>query len=187
MTAAARGVLALIVGNRQAADHFDFSQRGLVGSFIALLAVILLETTLPIMFGATAAGGSVFRTVASVAILLAFGIGTAAIVLRRFNRPDGLVPYIITINWANFYVTVAVDLLILVGFPADILIIAMLITGLVLQINIGRLIVTLSPLQIAIFLIAQLVGISIGLLFVGMLLPISPAELEAIGLSTQPA
>ena len=44
---AGRGVLALVVGDRKAPQYFDLSQRGLVGSFIALLAVTLLSVALP--------------------------------------------------------------------------------------------------------------------------------------------
>jgi glycerol uptake facilitator-like aquaporin len=43
----------------------------------------------------------------------------------------------------------------------------------IIDINIARLIVTLSPLQVAMFIVAQLVGASIGLLlFYGMLMPV---------------
>ena len=54
----------------------------------------------------------------------------------------------------------------------------------VLEINISRLVVTLSPLQIAMFLIAQLVGVSIGLAVIGFTFPLPPgaaAQLASIG------
>jgi hypothetical protein len=47
----------------------------------------------------------------------------------------------------------------------------------IVEVNIARLIVTLTPIQIAMFLIAQLVGVSIGLLLVGFLFPVSPEVL----------
>jgi hypothetical protein len=187
MTAAARGVLALIVGNRQAADNFDFSQRGLAGSFVAFLAVTAINAVLPSLLGASGPEASAFRSVASVAILFAFQIAFSVIALRQLKRLDGFVPYLVADNWATFFVTIVSTVMVMMGFGGDLAIIVIGILVIIIEINIARLIVTLSPLQIAIFLIAQLVGVSIGLLFVGMLFPISPAELEAIGLSNQPA
>jgi hypothetical protein len=188
MTAAARGVLALIVGNRQAADHFDFSPRGLAGSFVAFLAVTAINAMLPPLLGASGPQASAFRSVASVAILFVFQIAFSVIALRQLKRLDGFVPYLVADNWATFFVTIVSTVLVMMGFGGDLAIIVIGILVIIIEINIARLIVTLSPLQIAIFLIAQLVGVSIGLLIVGMLFPISPAELEAIGgLSTQPA
>ena len=54
---------------------------------------------------------------------------------------------------------------------------SMIVTGLVvlvIEINIARLVVTLTPLQIAMFLIAQVVGVSIGLIVLGALMPLPP-------------
>lgn len=187
MAAAARGVLALIVGDRKAPQYFDFSQRGLIGSFIAFLAVTALNATLPKLLGMDGPGSSVFRAVTMVAILFVFQIGCSAIVLRQLKRLDGLVPYLVADNWSTFYVTLATTVLALVGFSGDIALILVGILVIVIEINIARLVVTLSPLQIAMFLIAQLVGVSIGLILVGFLLPLSPAELEAIAASSSPA
>jgi hypothetical protein len=122
-----------------------------------------------------------------IAILFGFQIGFSAIVLRQLKRLDGLVPYLVADNWATFYITIASTVLTLFGFSGDIALIAIGILVLVIEINIARLIVTLSPLQIAMFLIAQLVGVSLGLIIVGVMFPLSPAELEAVGASIPPA
>jgi hypothetical protein len=187
MRAAARGVVALIIGDRKAPSYFDFSQRGLIGSFIAFLAVTGVNALLPKLLGIEGPSGSVFRGVAMIAILFGFQIGFSAIVLRQLKRLDGLVPYLVADNWATFYVTIASTVLTLFGFSGDIALIAIGILVLVIEINIARLIVTLSPLQIAMFLIAQLVGVSLGLIIVGVMFPLSPAELEAVGASIPPA
>ena len=52
LTAAGRGVVALVVGDRRASDYFDFSRRGLYGSFIALLLAQLLAAYGPLVLGA---------------------------------------------------------------------------------------------------------------------------------------
>lgn len=185
VASAARGVLALLVGNRQAPGYFDLSQRGLVGSFIALLVATGLNAMLPLLLGLPGAQGSVFRSVATVAVLLAFQIGFSAIVLRQLKRLDGLGPYLVADNWATFYVTLVTMLLGVIGVGGGYLVLPLAIIVIVIEVNIGRLIVTLAPLQIAMFLVARLVGVSIGLLLVGGLFPLTPAELQA--LSSPPA
>jgi hypothetical protein len=55
---------------------------------------------------------------------------------------------------------------------------------LVVEINIARLIVTLSALQIAMFMVAQLVGVSIALLFISPLMP--PIDAPVATVSSQP-
>lgn len=182
MTAAARGVLAIIRGNRRAPEYFDLSQRGLVGSFIALLLVTGLNAVLPTLLGVRGPAGSVFRSVAMIAILFAFQVGFSAIVLRQIRRLDGLVPYLVADNWATFYITIATSLLAIVGVGGDFALIAIGILVIVVEINIARLIVTLTPLQIAMFLIAQLVGVSIGLILIGVVFPVTPMELQELGL-----
>lgn len=183
---AGRGVLALIMGDRRAAGYFDFSQRGLVGSFIAFIAVTALNAALPRLMGAAGADASIFRAVAMIAILFAFQLGFSAIVLRQLKRLDGLVPYLVADNWATFFITLASTVLVLLGLSGDVALIAIGILVIVVEINIARLIVTLSPLQIAMFLIAQLVGVSIGLLVIGGLFPLSPADLQAVSSGSLP-
>jgi hypothetical protein len=187
MTAAARGVVALIMGDRKAARFFDFSTRGLVGSFIAFLAITGVNAVLPIALGMSGATASIARSVLMVVILFALQVGFSAIVLRQLNRLDGLVPYLVADNWATFFITLASTLLALMGLAGDVTLIAIGILVIVVEINIARLIVTLSPLQIAMFLIAQLVGVSIGLLLIGVMFPLSPADLEALASSSPPA
>ena len=43
MMAAGRGVIGLLTGDRQAGSYFDLSNRGLAGSFIALLLITALN------------------------------------------------------------------------------------------------------------------------------------------------
>jgi hypothetical protein len=187
MRSAARGLIALVTGDRKSASYFDFSQRGLAGSFIAFLAVTAVNATLPVVLGYSGPAASISRAVLMVAVLFALQIGFAAIVLRQLGRLDGLVPYLVADNWATFFITLGSTALALVGLSGDMALIAIGILVIVIEINIARLIVTLSPLQIAMFLVAQLVGVSIGLLLLGLMFPLSPEQLEAIAASSQPA
>lgn len=186
MGAAGRGVLALVMGDRKAAGYFDFSERGLVGSFIAFLAVAGFNAALPGLLGAEGPTASAFRSIVMIAVLFAFQIGFSAIVLRQLKRLDGLVPYIVADNWATFFITLASSVLAIFGMTGDVALIVVGILVIIVEINIARLIVTLSPLQIAMFLIAQLVGVSIGLIVVGLLLPLPPEALEALANASNP-
>ncbi len=180
LTSAGRGVAALVIGDRKVPGYFDFSMRGLAGSFLAFIAAMLINAVLPKLMGMTGAAGSIFRSVLMVVILFAFQIGFSAIVLRQIKRLDGLVPYLVADNWATFYITLAATLLALVGLSGDISLVFIGILVIVIEINIARLIVTLTPLQIAMFLIAQLVGVSAGLIVIGALFPLTPEELAAL-------
>lgn len=176
--AAGRGVAALIVGDRRSAQYFDFSQKGLIGSFIGFLVITFVSAILPLMTGARP-DYSIAKSAVIAAILFASQIGFAAIVLRQMKRLDGLQPYIVADNWASVWISAGQLLLSLVGFQGDLAFFALSILVIVVEINIARLIVTLSPLQIAMFMIAQLVGVSIALIVVGILFP-SPETVAAI-------
>jgi hypothetical protein len=173
LMAAGRGVIGLLIGNRQAGSYFDFSQRGLVGSFIAFLAVTLLNAALPVVLGVKDSGG-IARAILMVAILFVLQLAFSAIVLRQLKRLDGLLPYIVADNWATFFLTLISGALAAAGVNGDAVLIVLGIVVIVIEVNIARLIVTLSPLQIAMFLIAQLVGVSIGLAIIGFAFPLSP-------------
>jgi hypothetical protein len=177
MMAAGRGVIRLLVGDRQAGSYFDLSERGLLGSFIALLLVTALNAVLPIILGAE--GESITRGVLMVVALFALQIGFSIIVLRQIGRMDGLVPYLVADNWATFFLTLVSAALAAAGFANDFTLIVLGIVVIVVEVNIARLIVTLPPLQIAMFLIAQLVGVAIGLMLIGFLFPLPPEVAEA--------
>ena len=177
MMAAGRGVIGLLTGDRNAGSYFDLSQRGLYGSFIALLLVTALNAVLPIVLGAENA--SIARDVVSVAILFALQIGFSAIVLRQLKRLDGLVPYLVADNWATFFLTLVSGAVAAAGLSNDITLVVLAIVVIFIEVNIARLIVTLSPLQIAMFLVAQLVGVFIGLQIVGYLFPIPEIVVQA--------
>jgi hypothetical protein len=174
LVAAARGVVGIVAGDRKAANLFDFSPRGLAGSFIAFLVATTFSAYVPLV--STDAGAQLppGRLLLMAAFLFAIQIGFSALVLRQINRMDGLVPYLVADNWATFFVTILSSLLGAFGLAGDFVLVVVGILVLVIEINIARLIVTLTPWQIAIFLIAQLVGVSVGLLLIGLVFPLPP-------------
>jgi hypothetical protein len=172
MMAAGRGVIGLLTGDRQAGSYFDLGQRGLLGSFIALLLITALNAVLPIILGDETE--SIARGVATVALMLGLQIGFSIIVLRQVGRMDGLVPYLVADNWATFFLTLISAALAAAGLANDFTLIVLGVVVIIVEVNIARLILTLPPLQIAMFLIAQLVGVSIGLVLIGLLFPLPP-------------
>jgi hypothetical protein len=172
MMAAGRGVIGLLVGDRQAGSYFDLSERGLAGSFIALLLVTALNAVLPIMLGSE--GDSITRGVVMVVLLFLLQLGFSIIVLRQVGRMDGLVPYLVADNWATFFLTLVSAALAAAGLANDFTLIVLGIVVILVEVNIARLIVTLPPFQIAMFLIAQLIGVLIGLGLISLIFPVPP-------------
>ena len=174
LAAAARGVVAIVRGDKKAANYFDFSQRGLAGSFIAFLVITVFSAYLPVLTGQADPQIPTSRLLLMAAFLYAVQVGFSALVLRQINRLDGLVPYLVADNWATFFVTAASSIVGIFGPAGDFgLVIAGLLV-LVIEINIARLIVMLSRWQIAMFLVAQVVGVLIALMVIGSIFPLPP-------------
>jgi hypothetical protein len=171
LTAAARGIAAVFVGDRRAPGYFDFSQRGLAGSFIAFFVAALIGTYVPGLAGGNSQGG----LPPSAPLLIAGAqMGFSALVLRQLKRMDGFIPYLVADNWATFFLTAISSVLTLIGFTGDFAVIAIGIVVLIVEINIARLIVTLSPWQIAMFLVAQMIGAVLAAFVVLTLFPLPP-------------
>ncbi|VAW16686.1 hypothetical protein MNBD_ALPHA12-305 [hydrothermal vent metagenome] len=170
MIAAARGTIALLAGKRSAAKYYDLSLKGLMGSLIAFVVAVTFNAFAPHFSGSSAAPQP-WQALIMVALLYVFQTGFGALVLNQFGRLDGLVPYLVADNWATFFITAISGIMVFAGLNADgaILVVGLLV--IILEINIARLIVTLKPIQIAIFIIAQLVGAFVGLMVLGAIFP----------------
>ncbi len=172
--AAVRGLLALLTGDRTASRHFTFTQAGLVSSFIALLVATAVE-----LIASTAMGGAgMFVGLVQQVILYGAIIGASAIYLRQIGRSDALVPFVVTLNWSNAILSLVMLLTLVLGLRF--LGIIFLVAGLVLSINIARLVMTLKPMQIVLLIIAQAVGLVAAILVLLVLFPLSPDEMAAL-------
>ena len=176
---AGRGVLALIVGDRKAGRFFDLGLRGLTGSLIAFLGVNAVMAYAPALLSPSPQGGGIGTGLLMSLGLAAIPIALAALVLRQMKRLDGFVPFLVADFWANSFLSVVMALLLLAGSPFEITVIGLGIVVLVVEINIARLIVSLTPLQIASFVVAQFAGGLIGVMLLGMLLG-APADVGAV-------
>ena len=176
---AGRGVLALIVGDRKAGRFFDLGLRGLTGSLIAFLGVNAVMAYAPALLSPSPQGGGIGTGLLMSLGLAAIPIALAALVLRQMKRLDGFVPFLVADFWANSFLSVVMALLLLAGSPFEITVIGLGIVVLVVEINIARLLVSLTPLQIASFVVAQFAGGLIGVMLLGMLLG-APADVGAV-------
>ncbi|MCW5722604.1 MAG: hypothetical protein KIS86_15815 [Devosia sp.] len=169
---AARGFVALVAGKHNAAAFFDFSPRGLVGSLIAVLVAVLVAGFGPMLLGIPVPAGAPTQSIIVNGLLFAAQAGMAWIVLRQMGRQDGFVPYLVATNW----VTLASGLLLLLstvfGEMGLVLLLGVVIVALLTFVNIGRFIVTLSPLQIGLLFISQAVGVFLALGVVALFLPL---------------
>lgn len=181
MIAAGRGVLALLIGRRNAGDYFDLTLRGLAGSFVAFIVATTVNAYLPGIMGLPGGGLHAWQALLMAAVLYTLQIGFSALVLRQIKRLDGLVPYLVADNWASFFITIITILLALSGLNGDVALVVIAILVIVVEINVARLIVTLTPLQIVMFLLAQMIGVLIGLMLVGMVVQFPEAAATSAG------
>lgn len=175
--AAVRGSWALLRGDRRAPACFDFTRGGLYGSFIGLLIAVTLNGLLPALLGLKSA--PLAMALITVAITYGAQMAFSAMALRQMHRLDGFLPYVVAENWTTVVLVLVAAAGMLAGAPAEMVLIVIGIAGIVIKVNIARLIVTLSPWQIAILIVAQLAGGAVGLLVVGMTLPLPPEAVEA--------
>jgi hypothetical protein len=172
LMAAGRGVFALLVGDRRAGTYFDLSQRGLVGSFIAFLIVVALATYLPIIMSKDHDGA--LASLAQFGIIYALQLGAVTVMLRQIKRMDAFVPYLVADNWMNFFVTLVIGAIFAAGVGGDGVTLIFAIIVIVIEVNIGRFVMTLAPLQIAMLIIAQVVGALIAIGIVLLIFPLPP-------------
>lgn len=170
--AAGRGLMRLLVGDRRAGSYFDFSQRGLAGSFIALLIVAGLDAVLPLILSSK--HDSIATSMFQLVVIYGFQLGFTTLVLRQLRRMDALLPYMVSYNWLNFFATLILGAIFAAGIGASIAILVIGVMAIVIEVNIARLILTLSPLHIAFMIGAQIIGVLIGLLLLMLLFPLPP-------------
>lgn len=170
LMAAARGCLALLLGRREAPSYFDFSQRGLVGSFIAVAIGIGLTALgpQPLSDPSATATGSSMAVVFFECLIIGVQFGVAWLVLRQLGRGDGLVPFMVVQNWGILFQAVLAEAIIVMFGPpiaidgevaqltsGSLPLLALAISVFIVAINLARLILTLRPLHVALFVAAQ--------------------------------
>ena len=175
MTNAFRGCYALLVGNRQASTYFDFSPKGLVGSLIGVVVAIGLNAFGPMLLGFSLPPGLATQSVViSVAMFLAQA-GTAFLALRQMGRQDGYLPYLVASNWVTLVTGILALVATLLGNLGVVVLLLILILAISSFINVGRYIVTLTWMQIALLFVSQVVGVLLAAAIVAMVVGLPAA------------
>ncbi|MCS6761383.1 MAG: hypothetical protein MO846_04920 [Candidatus Devosia symbiotica] len=171
MITAAQGSFALLTGNRKAPTYFDFSQRGLVGSFIALVIGLTVQAFGPRLLGIPDGPSVASSVVMLSAMVVAIQIGVAYVVLRMLGHTDSFLPFVVVQNWANTAQCIIAVILTEVFGPPFIVdlatqvmqltsgivpFVALGVASLIVWVNIARLVLMLRPRHVALFVIAQL-------------------------------
>jgi len=184
--AAARGLGALVVGDGKAPGYFDFTLRGLVGSFIAFLVAAVGGIYLPELAGApaatddpSAAAPLLQLTPGSALLLVIVAVGIQAlatlVILRIMKRPDGLIRFLVADNWSTFFTTIIAGVIGAIGIGGDLVLLVLLLVLVVVEINIARLILAFKGWQIVAFIVGQKLALFIGLVIVlSPFLPTTP-------------
>jgi hypothetical protein len=168
---AARGIAAIVIGRRDAYRFFDLGYGGLAGSMAAFFIALMVNGYLPMLLGATENMAPAWQSILLALLLFALQIGFAALILKQLGRLDGLVPYIVADNWATFIMTGVSVVLAVLHVSGDFIVMPLGILILIIEINISRLIVTLTGWRIAAFLAAQFAAVIVGLLVFGAIFP----------------
>jgi hypothetical protein len=171
--------MALLTGDRGASRYYSFTQAGLVSSFIGMLFVTGIELIVTAAMG----GGGMFAGLVQQVVIYGAVVGASALYLRQIGRWDALVPFVVTLNWSNAILSLVMLVTLLLGLRF--LGIIFLIAGIVLSINIGRLVMTLKPLQIVLLIIAQAVGLLVAVLVLLMIFPLSPEDMAALSAASR--
>lgn len=168
---ALRGTVALVVGNRQASSYFDFRNAGLIGSFIAVLVGMAVQAFAPPLLSPEIPAGAATGAIMLGFIMLGVQYGVAYFVLRLLGRNDGFIPFVVVQNWVTLFQSLlAVASIAIFGQPiaisaenqmaeltsGTIPFMLLGIAAIVVSVNIARLILTLRPLHVAMFVFIQL-------------------------------
>lgn len=173
------GTWRLLLGREDAGYHFDFSQRGLAGSFIPLVVANVLLAGFFTTGGQMQSGFSPAMQIFASGLLVAFRYGAMRLVLPQLSALHAFRPFMVASNWS-----MAIGLLAMMGITFVSAFIAALVLGpagggaivslilllwlgialamIVVEINIYRLIVGLKAGEIVLVVMAQFVALLIG-------------------------
>ncbi len=168
---ALRGTVALVVGNRQASSYFDFRNAGLIGSFIAVLVGMAVQAFAPPFLSPGIPAGAATGAIMLGFVVLGVQFGVAYLVLRLLGRADGFIPFVVVQNWVTLFqsllavasiaifgqpIAVSADDQLAQMTPGTIPFLLLGIAAMIVWVNIARLILTLKPLHVAMFVFMQL-------------------------------
>lgn len=158
MVDAARGIYALIRGEKEKLGYFNFSQSGLVGSFIAVFIGLILQE----LFAGS--GPEEFQVPAwanllSYAILYATPFIVAYGFLGIIGERDRMRGYIVVNNWASFFFTLIIVAIFIFQLLASVGYFVIVVLTIIIFWRTARIILGFSVPQTIIFFVATVMGV----------------------------
>lgn len=169
---AAQGSWRLLIGRRDAPGFFETDQRGLVSSFIALFISIAVTLGTAALMRSGSSEVTSFSLIFTNVVLYAALVAASWVVLRVMGKTDRFVPFLAVDNWLNAFISIVLALAGLLGLTGETVMFAAIVAGLAARINNARLVVGLNFGQIVMLMVAQVVGVVIGLGVLGLFLPV---------------
>ncbi|NOZ33152.1 MAG: hypothetical protein GXP01_08800 [Alphaproteobacteria bacterium] len=171
--AALRGCLAVLLGRRDAVEHFNLTLHGLVGSLIAIVIgnALLAVTPSPHVEGQP----DIFLT-PSQAVVVNFGVTAISIAVIYYylmvvGRKSHFVPFIVVYNWGSFFnsvILIGIDLAAITTLLAPAFV---AILTIYFFIRAARIVIGLPPMLVAGMIIAQLASGFVTLMIIMSFLP----------------
>jgi len=160
MVDAARGIYALIRGEKEKLGYFNFSQSGLVGSFIAVFIGLILQELFagpgPEEFQVPA-----WANLLSYAILYATPFIVAYGFLGIIGERDRMRGYIVVNNWASFFFTLIIVAIFIFQLLASVGYFVIVVLTIIIFWRTARIILGFSVPQTIIFFVATVMGVLI--------------------------
>lgn len=161
---AAKGVFALIRGEQDKLNYFNFSRTGLVGSFIAVLIGVFLQEIFSApppkdIYVPAWANLVSFALVYSAPIVVTFGF------LSIVNQQERLLPYVVVNNWAIFFFTLISVAIFIFNLHQAVGIFILFILAFIIFWHTSRIILGFTGPQTILFLVATAMALAI-LLFI---------------------
>lgn len=153
---AARGCLAILRGERDAAEYFDLTLRGLIAPVIALLVVIGLIMQLMAISQAQVGGPSPMAVLLAMILLAALSVVVLFYFLKFAGYGDRLVPFLVVIYWGNFYAILLLLVLSMIGLAGYLFLFGLVLVSIYFFVRTAQLIIGLNALMIVMLLVTQL-------------------------------
>ncbi len=169
---AAKGCLAILRGDRDAAEYFDLTLRGLVGSLIALVVAMALQAQIPVE---SPEDGAVLSPLAQIMLVSAVILVWAAVLyyfLRFTGRLDRFVPFLVVYNWGNVFAAVIWLVVALAGFANLFMTLLIGAASIYFFVRAAMLIMDLGLALIAGLFVAELIAFTFALMLLDALVPV---------------
>jgi hypothetical protein len=170
---ALRGCLAVLAGRRDAAEHFNLTLHGLVGS---LIAIVVGNSILAITPSPPMEGQPTILLNPSQALVVNFGVTAISIAVIYYylmvvGRKNLSIPFIVVYNWGGFFnsvLLIGIDLAGITNLLAPALV---AILTIYFFIKAARTIIDLPPVLVAGMIVAQLASGFVTLMIIMSFLP----------------